>query len=525
MLDLRHTLRRPVRMTPKEPVARCGDLTLSYEQLYERVSRLANGLLSLGLEKGDRVAVLALNCHRFLELYYGTMFAGLAIVPLNVRWGAQEFAFALSDCRPKVFALDATVYEHLKPYIEQLKFLGVERFLFLGEEQEGVPEGMIAYEKLLQSASPEDPDIDVHEEDLVGLFYTSGTTGNPKGVMLTHKNLMMNAYHAQIAFEFRDERTYLHAAPMFHLADGAATFTVTWNGGIHAFVPRFDPEAVLKAIERYRVTSVTLIPTMINWLLNHPGVERFDLSSLQKIMYGASPMPVDRLKEAMKVFRCKFQQGYGMTEAAPLVTVLTAEDHERALAEGREGILSSAGRPIAGVEVRVVDDEGRDVGVGETGEVLVRGPNIMKGYWNRPEETQEALRGGWYHTKDMARWDEEGYLYIVDRKDDMIITGGENVYSTEVEEVLYRHPAVLEAAVIGVPDPDWIQAIKAVVVLKEGQSATERELIEHCRQHLSPYKVPKSVDFVKELPKGGTGKILKSVLREEYRRRYGSQES
>ncbi len=522
MLDLRHTLRRPVCMVPKEPVVRCGDLTLTYEQLYERVSRLANGLLSLELERGDRVAVLALNCHRFLELYYGTMFAGLVLVPLNVRWGAKEFAFALSDCRPKVFALDATVYEHLKPYVEQLKLLGIEHFLFWGDGGEA-PEGLIAYEKLLQGASPEDPDIKVHEDDLVGLFYTSGTTGNPKGVMLTHKNLMMNAYHAQIAFEFRDERTYLHAAPMFHLADGAATFTVTWNGGIHAFVPRFDPEAVLKAIERYRVTSVTLIPTMINWLLNHPGIERFDLSSLQKIMYGASPMPVDRLKRAIEVFRCKFQQGYGMTEAAPLVSVLTAEDHERALAEGREEILSSAGRPIPGVEVRVVDENDRDVPPGEVGEILVRGPNVMKGYWHRPDITEEALRGGWYHTQDMAHWDEEGYLYIVDRKDDMIITGGENVYSTEVEEILYQHPAVLEAAVIGVPDPDWIQAIKAVVVLKEGQSATEEELIEHCKQYLSPYKAPKSVDFVKELPKGGTGKILKNVLREEYRRRYNER--
>jgi long-chain acyl-CoA synthetase len=234
-------------------------------------------------------------------------------------------------------------------------------------------------------------------------------------------------------------------------------------------------------------------------------------------------MPVDRLKRAMEVFRCKFQQGYGMTEAAPLVTVLTAEDHERALSEGQEGILASAGKPIPGVEVRIVDENERDVSAGEVGEVIVRGPNIMKGYWNRPEETQEALRGGWYHTKDMARWDEEGYLYIVDRKDDMIITGGENVYSTEVEEVLYQHPAVLEAAVIGVPDPDWIQAVKAVVVLKEGQGATEQELIEHCRKHLSPYKVPKSVDFVKELPKGGTGKILKSVLREEYRRKVGPE--
>jgi long-chain acyl-CoA synthetase len=514
MLDLRHTLRRPLKECPKSTAALCGDLKLSYEQLYERSMRLANGLLSLGLKRGDRVAVLMLNCHRFLELYYGTMFARLVIVPLNIRWGAKEFAYALSDCQPKVFVLDATIYEHLKPYIEQLKLLGVENFLFAAEE---APEGMIAYEKLLKRASSEDPNIEVDEDDLVGLFYTSGTTGNPKGVMLTHKNLMMNAYHAQISFDFSGESTYLHAAPMFHLADGAGTFTVSWNGGTHAFVPRFDPEDVLKTIEAKRVTTVTLIPTMINWLLSHPGVERFDLSSLSQILYGASPMPVERLKQAMEAFECRFQQGYGMTEAAPLVTVLSAEDHKRAISEGREEILASAGKPIPGVEVRIVDEGDRDVEPGQIGEILVRGPNIMKGYWNRPQETEEALRGGWYHSKDMARLDEEGYIYIVDRKDDMIITGGENVYSTEVETVLYEHPAVLEAAVIGVPDEKWIQAIKAVVVLREGHRVIEQELIDFCREHLSRYKVPKSVDFVEELPKGGTGKILKSVLREKYR--------
>jgi long-chain acyl-CoA synthetase len=513
MLDLRNTLRRPVRMHPKRLATTCGSYEQTYAQLYERVMRLANGLRHLGLEKGDRVAVLMLNCHRFLELYYGTMFAGLVIVPLNIRWGAKEFAHALADCQPKVFVLDATIHEHLKPYLEQLQLLGIQHFLFAGEE---APSGMIAYEDLLHDASPEEPYVELTEDDLVGLFYTSGTTGHPKGAMLTHKNLMMNAYHAQIAFHFYRDSVYLHAAPMFHLADGAGTFTVTWHGGAHAFVPRFDPEAVVQTIETKRVSTVVLIPTMINWLLNHPGIEKRDVSSLAQILYGASPMPVDRLKQAMNAFECQFQQGYGMTEAAPLVTVLTAEDHQHGLA-GNEEILASAGKPILGVDVRVVDDEGQDVKAGEVGEVLVRGPNVMKGYWNRPEETEKALQGGWYHSKDMAKYDSEGYLYIVDRKDDMIITGGENVYSTEVESVLYEHPAVLEAAVIGVPDEKWIQAIRAVVVLRGGQQLTPRELIEFCKQHLSPYKVPKGVDFVKELPKGGTGKILKSVLREQYR--------
>jgi len=500
-------------MYPQRIAATCGSLDLTYEELYERVMRLAHGFLSLGLEKGDRITVLMLNCHRFLELYYGTMFAGLVIVPLNVRWGAREFTHALVDCQPKVFVLDATIYEHLKPYLEQLKLLGVQHFLFCGEN---APSGMIAYEDLLRNSATEEPRLEITDEDLVGLFYTSGTTGHPKGAMLTHTNLMMNAYHAQLAFQFYRDSIYLHAAPMFHLADGAGTFTVTWHGGTHAFVPRFDPEAVLTAIETKKVSTVVLIPTMINWLLHHPGIEKRDLGSLTQILYGASPMPVDRLKEAMKVFQCHFQQGYGMTEAAPLVSVLTAEDHKRGL-ESKEQILASAGKPILGVEVRIVDDSDHDVKPGEIGEVLVRGPNVMKGYWNRPEESEKALRGGWYHTKDMAKYDEEGYIYIVDRKDDMIITGGENVYSTEVESVLYEHPAVLEAAVIGVPDEKWIQAIRAVVVLRPDHQLSEKELIDFCKQHLSHYKVPKGVDFVRELPKGGTGKILKSVLRDQYR--------
>ncbi len=509
-----NSLQRALRMFPKNIAALCGPIEYTYEAFYERVCRLANGFLDLGLEKGDRVAVLMLNCHRFLELYYATAQAGLIIVPLNIRWGVKEFSYALQDCAPKAFVLDATVAQHLTPYLEQLKLLGIRHFVYASEGS--APTGMIAYEALLKESSSEPPNISISEDDLAGLFYTSGTTGNPKGVMLTHKNLVTNAYHAQIAIQFYTDSIYLHAAPMFHLADGAGSFTVTWNGGAHAFIPRFDPEAVLNIIEQRRVTTTVLIPTMINLLLNHPGLEKRDLKSLSQILYGASPMPVDRLKRAMQVFGCSFQQGYGMTEASPLVTVLSAEDHKRALAEHKEHLLASAGKPILGVEVRIVDDQDRDVKVGEVGEVIVRGPNIMKGYWNQPQETQKALRGGWYHSKDMAKADDEGYIYIVDRKDDMIITGGENVYSTEVESVLYEHPAVLEAAVVGVPDEKWISAIKAVVVLREGHSVTERDLIDFCRAHLSAYKVPKSVEFVKELPKGGTGKILKHELRQRY---------
>jgi long-chain acyl-CoA synthetase len=515
MLDLRNTLRRPLRMFPNTPATTFKGQTQNYTEFHERVCRLANGLLDLGLESGDRVAVLMLNSPRFLELYYATMYAGLVIVPLNVRWGRQEFAFALSDCLPKVFAFDQTIYDHLKEHIETLKMLGITNFLFADENP---PEGTIDYEALVKDASNVDPDIEVAEDDLIGLFYTSGTTSHPKGVMLTHKNLLMNAYHGQLALGFNEESIYLHAAPMFHLADLAGTFAVSWNGGTHAFVARFDEVDVLKTIEETKANSSTLIPTMINFLINHPEMAKRDVSSLDQILYGGSSMPADRVKQGIEVMKCRFQQGYGMTEAAPLVTALTWADHQKALAENREEILSSAGKPILGVDVRVVDDEDNDVPVGEVGEIIVRGPNVMKGYWNNEEATNEAMRSGWYHSKDMARIDADNYITIVDRKDDMIVTGGENVYSTEVETVLYEHPAIMEAAVIGVPDDEWIQALQAVVVLREGQEASDSEIIAFCKERLSNYKAPKRVVFTEELPKGGTGKILKNQLRAEYQK-------
>jgi len=514
MFDLRNTLRRPVRMHPDKVATVWNDQEYTYTQFSERCIRLANGLVDLGLDRGDRVAVLMLNSHRFLELYYATMIAGMIIVPLNIRWGQQEFAFALSDCQPKVFAIDQTIYGHLKDHMEALKMLGIQHYLFADED---TPEGLIDYETLISDSSHEDPNLEVSEDDLIGLFYTSGTTSHPKGVMLTHKNLMANSYHGQLSFGFDTGSRYLHAAPMFHLADLAGTFTVSWNGGTHTFIPRFDPGETLRAIERLRVSNTTLIPTMVNFMLHDPAMSEVDLSSLTDILYGGSSMPAELLRAAMPAFKCDFLQGYGMTEAAPLVTILNREDHRAAYDGQLSGeILSSAGKPILGVEVRVLDDDNNDVPQGEVGELCVQGPNVMKGYWNREDKTDEVMIDGWYHSRDMARVDEDGYYYIVDRKDDMIVTGGENVYSTEVESVIYEHPAVLEAAVIGVPDETWVRAVQGVVVLRDGAEASEEDIKNFCKEKLSHYKIPKHIVFTDELPKGGTGKILKNQIRDEY---------
>jgi long-chain acyl-CoA synthetase len=311
---------------------------------------------------------------------------------------------------------------------------------------------------------------------------------------------------------------FLHAGPMFHLATFPAVINITLNGGAHAILPKFDLKNLMEVIERDRVTSTVLVPTMINFLINHPDIGKHDLSSLRRITYGAAPMPLELLKRAMKVFpEVEFFQGYGQSESSPLLTTLMPEDH---VIEGPERItrrLASCGRPVIGVEVEVVDENGGAVKPGEVGEVVARGPNVMMGYWKRPEETATTLLRGWLHTGDMATIDEDGYIYLVDRKKDMIITGGENVYSTEVENVIYQHPAAREAAVIGVPDDKWGEAIKAIVTLKVGASLTESELIGFCASRLADYKVPKSVEIRDgELPKSATGKILKKELREPY---------
>ncbi len=526
MLNVVMGLRRTVQLFPNKVAALEGDQSWTWAEFDKRTQRLANALTGLGLAKGDQVAILMLNSHRYLELYYGVIRAGMRVVPINIRLAPAEVIYILQNSEAKAFVVDdafapmAAGVHKAAPGLKHLIHAGVN----LKVEN---PELFLSYETLLEQASDQfdDEQVDLKEDDLAGIFYTGGTTAKAKGVMLSQRNVVTNAYHLLLAGTsetgeyaiYTHRSVYLHAAPMFHLADTAVTFGLTNAGGTHSFIPFFDPKKVLEAIQAHKVTNVTLVPTMINMMLSVPGAENIDLSSLKYIGYGASPIAPDLLKRAMTTYKgVKFAQGYGQTEAAPLVSGLSAEDHVLEGDAKQMKRLASAGRSGMGVEVKIFDMDDKEVERGTVGEIVTRGPNVMVGYWKLPNETADTLRNGWLHTGDLGYMDEDGYIFLVDRRKDMIVSGGENVFSVEVENVLYEHPAVLEAAVIGIPSEQWGEAVHAIIVFKPGQQATSDEILKFCREQIAGYKVPRSVEFADALPKSGAGKILKRDLRDKY---------
>ncbi len=518
---MRDMIRRAEHLFANKTAVVCGNGRWTYHELGIRVRKLANALSSLGISKGDRVAVMMLNCHRYLELYAACFELGVIIVPLNTRLAPPEVLYTVNDAE----AIAMVVDENFLPLVEKVHPDLKTVRIYIAATSSHEPAQVAAmkvydYEQLLDNAEEMREFPLVLEGDIAGLFYTSGTTGNAKGVMLTNRNLCANALQGFILRMPPPDTVYLHSAPMFHLSGGPTAWIIFWVGGTHIVQQRFEPKSTFALIEQERVTRVLWVPTMITALLAHPDVGSVDFSSLRLIMYGASPIAPDRLKEALRVFGCELMQLYGMTEASPIVTALAPEEHQPEGDEKAVRRLLSCGREVPGVRIRVVNAQGDDVAPGEVGEIIARGANIMPGYWRKPEETAAVLRDGWYFSGDMATIDEEGYIYIVDRKKDMIISGGENIYSVEVEKALSSHPAVLESAVIGVPDERWGEAVKAIVVLRPGMSATSDELIEHCRTQIAGFKCPRSVDFLDALPKSASGKILKRELREPYWQHY-----
>jgi long-chain acyl-CoA synthetase len=507
------------RTFPQKLAVIDGPHRYSYKQLAERTVKLKRSLQKLGVNKGDRVGFLMHNDFRIMELMYGVTALGAVVVPLNTRFSVEENAFVLNDAGIKVLY----IHRDFLPILPKLeKHVSTLCHVILAEDKDIVDSyreiNVLSYENLLVEQPVEGLTYDgVQEDDIAGLFYTGGTTGRSKGVMLTHKNLVINSHHVALNVEYNKNDIYLHAAPMFHLADHTSTFAITLTGGTHAVVRRFNSQKVLQVIEEVGVTAALFVPTMINMILHDGDFHHYDTTSLRFVLYGASPMSVDLLKKARSLMpAAQFIQVYGMTEAAPLLTVLKPKDHVINGTWKEEKRLSSCGQAVQGVEIKVVDPEGSEMPTREVGEFIARGPNIMKGYWKLPDETAKAIRNGWYYTGDMGYKDEEDYFYIVDRAKDMIISGGENVYSVELEQVLCAHPAVHECAVFGIPDEKWGESIKAAVVLKQNNSVTEDEILSFVRQKLANYKVPKSIDFLPELPKSGAGKILKRKLRDQY---------
>lgn len=488
-----------------------GDRERTWAEVGARVAKFAGALQELGMEIGDRVAMLSLNSDLYLEYFYAVPWAGGVFVPINIRLASPEVAFWLNDSESRILLID----ERFLPMLEELdgQLETVERVIYAGQGE--VPDDMDGIEDLIAEAEPA-PDALRSDDDLAGLFYTGGTTGRSKGVMLSHRNLVFNNMNCIHTFNYWQGMRWLHACPMFHIAGGIAIFGVTQVAGTHVIIPAFAPDLAAKIIQQRKITDTLLVPTMVNMLVNLSGVEDFDLSSLNAMAYGASPMPEAVIRRAMEIMPdCDFYHAYGQTEAAPLVTACPPECH---VFEGpNANMYRAAGLPAVGVEVKIVDGNDVELPRGEVGEIAVRGPNIMLGYWQQPEMTAEALRGGWMHSGDGGYMDDRGFVFIVDRMKDMVISGGENIYSAEVEDALYQHEAVIECAVIGIPDERWGETVHAIVRLQFGEDISAEELIAHSHKLIAGFKCPRSITFVDDpLPLSGAGKILKTELRKPF---------
>jgi fatty-acyl-CoA synthase len=510
-------LRYAGQQFPRRTAVVCNDDRFTYAQFADRVGRLAGALRQHGIQPGDRVAFLSTNCHRLLEAYYGVLEAGAVLLPLNFRLAPGELNYILNDAGATMLFVEKQflgLVESFRNYIPS-----VRTFCQL----EGAPEapwlGPYNYEALLGAATPYRADIAAIDENaLAELFYTSGTSATPKGVMLTHRNVYLHALHVCLGFQIQKGAIELHTIPLFHANGWGVAHFLTLLGGKHVMIQRFDPKEVFRLIEKERIHSCSLVPIMATALVNCPERRNYDLSSLRRIVIGGAASSPTLIREVEENLGCECYSGYGLTETSPALSLSPMKPELGWEGEQRYAGQAMTGYAIPGVEMRVVDLNDDDVPHnGQAfGEIIVRGDGVMEGYWRQPDASAEALRGGWFHTGDMATLNEDGYLLIVDRKKDIIISGGENISSLELERAILAHPAVLEAAVIPVPDDKWGEVPKALVVLKPDTAATESELIEFCRSRLAHYKCPRSFEFVDSLPKTATGKILKKHLRKEY---------
>jgi acyl-CoA synthetase (AMP-forming)/AMP-acid ligase II len=490
-----------------------GEERVTFGQFNVRVNRLIHVLHSMGVKKGDGIGILSWNCLEYTDVYGAAMKGGFIISPMNPRLQAGEFEYLINYSEVQTLFVGRELIEvvsQLRPRLAKVKhYISLET---------SAP-GMNFYRDVVSAASEEEPNVRVKEEDPYLIFYTSGTTGTPRGALYTEGRNIENTRTKALELGVETCDKHIMILPLFHIGGYSHFWTYFYVGGSNVIMPQrsFDPASMLRSIEEEKATDLHIVPTHLVSMLALPSIEKYDLRSLKRIWYAASPMPTELLRRGMERFGAIFMQGYGQSESGPEITFMSKKSHQVLDKSPEEQkVLASCGFPCVGVHVRIVDEHNKDLGPDTVGEIILQNKMMMVEYWRKPEATREVMGEGWLHTGDMGYYDQQGYIYIVDRKKDMIISGGENIYPREIEEVLYQHPGVAEAAVIGVPDETWVERVHALVVLKDGRDATGDEIVEFCRRHLARYKAPKSVEFVDALPKNPQGKILKREIRQKY---------
>lgn len=505
---------RNALLYPGEDAFVYGDQRITFNQYNGRVNGLIHALSEMGLKQRDVLGILSWNCLDYVDIFGAAMKGGFIVSPFNPRLTVDEFTHLINYSEATTLFVGKELVEtanHLKPRLPKVK-----NYISL----ETPAAGMISHEDLIKNQTQLEPDIRVEEDDPMVIFYTSGTTGVPRGALYTHRRKMEDTRLFTLGLTLESGNRELMAIPLFHVAGASYLFAFFYSAAVNVIYPHrsFDPATFLQMIQDEHVTDIHIVPTHLVSVLGLPELHKFDMSTLKRIWYAGSPMPVEVLKKGMDLLGPVFIQAYGQSESGPLVSSLSRKAH-MVLDDPPEGqkILASCGQPCPGVQVRILDADDHDVALGDVGEIVVKSKSLMQEYWQKPDETGSTIKNGWLYTGDLGFYDDTGNIYLVDRKKDMIITGGENVYPREVEEVLYKQPAVEEAAVIGIPDPYWVETVHAVVVLKKGASVAEKEIIDFCKAKLAGYKAPKSVNFVEMLPKNPQGKILKRELRKLYR--------
>ena len=492
-----------------------GGESFTYSELNRRANRLTHVLSGLGMKKGDKIAFMGNNCHQFFEYYFALAKGGFVSVPVNARFSSDEASYIINHSESIVLIFAEELWETVASMRKTTP--GIRGVISTGQEGKGV----LSYEKMLSEASDEEPRQEVKPDDVAMILYTSGATGLPKGVITTQRNIMANTNTMVLELRIVPEDITVLVMPLYHIGGLWPTMSVVYRGGTNILLPHFDLEVMLKTIEERKVTFLNVVPTMLLRMVSFPNLSTYNLKSLRLVMYAGAPIPLEQLKNAMRILGPhRFYNSLGCTEASGNLLSFPTTDH--ALEGPLSSKLGSVGKDAMGVEISIVDEKGNELPPKKVGEIIGRGDNITQGYWKMPGETAEVYRDGWFHTGDIGYRDEDGYVFVVDRKKDIIISGGENVASREVEEVLYRHPAVREAAVIGVPDEEWGEAVKAVVALAPESLSTvrERDLIEFCKARLAGYKKPRSIDLVRELPKNAAGKIDKAQLKRFYKEKF-----